>query len=423
MKAKTFNILILLLLGVCIAVWAVTATFGQSLQQNIRPILNLSAIVGMVFLFVQFLLSVRIRFVEDGFGLDKMLYFHRYSGRIAVGAFTLHGGLVFYNQWLRLGGFNLSTYVLIGLLALIALFVTAGLASTYKIMRIPYEAWKNIHLLNYIIFPVALVHVFNYSTPGSFFHYLWIAMALGFIAMLLYRLQRISTVRANVYTVSEVRKEADELWSLFFKGPKVVHKPGQFLILQLIRDGKRSAAHPFTISSAPDADLLSVTIKELGDFTATVGETKPGDKALLDYPYGVFSILNHTATDYCFIAGGIGITPFMSMLRHLYNAGDDRKITLFWGNQSDKYLAFQSELAEIMTKLPSLQIVLVMSHQPEWEGEKGFLNTEMMKRYHTFSENTRFFLCGPPAMTRAVLADLKKANIPVEQIHYEAFEL
>ncbi len=424
MKAKTFNIILLFTVGVCTAVWAATATFGQTFQQNIRPILNLSAIIGMIFLFVQFLLSVRVKFLEDGFGLDKMLFIHKkYSGRIAVAAFTVHGGLVFYSQWLRLGRLNLSTFVLVGLIVLIALFMTAGLASTYKLLKIPYEVWRNIHLVNYLIFPVAMLHVFNYSSPGSFFYYLWIALTAGFIGLALYRLSRIFAVRASPYTITEVRKETDELWSLFFSGPKLAHKPGQFSILQLIRDGQKSAAHPFTISSPPHAEQLSVTIKELGDFTGTIGDTKVGDKALIDYPYGVFSILNHTAGNYCFIAGGIGITPFMSMLRHLHHTGDDRKITLFWGNQSEKYLAFQPELETMMKDMPSLQIVLVMSHQPDWEGEKGFLTAEMMKKYHPFTDDTRFFLCGPPAMTKAVLANLKKANVPLDKIHYEAFEL
>jgi predicted ferric reductase len=423
MKRKTFNTILLLLIAVCVAVWAATTTFGDSLQQNIRPIYNLTAILGMIFLFAQFFLSMRIRFIEDGFGLDKMLYIHRYSGRIAVGAFSIHGGLIFYNQWLRLGRLNLSTYVLIGLLVLIAMFITAGLASTYKVLKIPYEVWKNVHLLNYFVFPFALLHVFNYSTPGTFFHYLWIAMGVGFALMVLYRISRIFTVRANPYTVAEVRQEADDLWSLFFKGRTVKHKPGQFMILQLIRDGKVSAAHPFTISSAPQADHLAVTIKDLGDFTGTIGKTKPGDKARIDCPYGVFSIVNHPASNYVFIAGGIGITPFMSMLRYLQTKGEDKRITLFWGNQSEKYLAFKPELEEIMRTLPSLQVVLVMSNQPDWEGEKGFLTADLMKKYDVFAEDTLFFLCGPPPMTRAVLAELKKTGVAKDRIHYEAFEL
>ena len=423
MKRKTFNTILLLLIALCVAVWFTTTTFWDSLQQNIRPILNLSAILGMIFLFTQFLLSMRIRFIEDGFGLDKMLYIHRYAGRLAVGAFSIHGSLVFYSQWLRVGRLSLSTYVLIGLLVLLAMFLTAGLASTYKVLKIPYEVWKNVHLLNYIVFPFALLHVFNYSTPGSFFHYLWILMAVGFALMVLYRMNRIITVRANPYTVAEVRQEADDLWSLLFKGRKVMHKPGQFMVLQLIRDGKVSAAHPFTISSAPQADHLAVAIKDLGDFTGTISKTKPGDRARIDCPYGVFSIVNHPSDKYVFIAGGIGITPFMSMLRYLQTKGEDKKITLFWGNQSEKYLAFRSELEEIMRDLPSLQVVLVMSNQSDWEGEKGFLTADLMKKYDAFVEDTRFFLCGPPPMTRAVLADLKKAGVENDRIHYEAFEL
>ncbi len=423
MKAKTFNAILITLLVISLGVWFTNAEFGPTWQRNLRPVLNLFAVLGMIFYFAQFILSIRTRFIEEGFGLDRMLQLHRYAGRIAVAFFTLHGLLVFLSQWIRNGSISISFNIAVGLVALLGLMVTAGLASTYKLLKLKYEIWKNIHLFNYILFPVALFHVYNNSDPGSFFYYLWILMGIGYAIILFQKAGHILSLRSNLYTVTEVKKENDELWSLYFTGKPKEYKPGQFMILQLIRGGQRDAPHPFTISSSPTSKNLSVSIKELGDFTQTIKDTKTGDLAMIDAPYGVFSILNHPASNYIFAAGGIGITPFMSMLRYLHDSKLEKRITLFWGNQSEGNLAFQSELEDIMHDNPALQIVLVMSNQKDWPGEKGYIDAGLMKKYHPFDGDTHFFLCGPPPMTRAVLKSLLGDGIPKDRIHFEVFEL
>ena len=76
-----------------------------------------------------------------------------------------------------------------------------------------------------------------------------------------------------------------------------------------------------------------------------------------------------------------------------------------------------------MKVIPSLQIILIMSEQLDWPGEQGFLTGYMMKKYHPFENDTRFFLCGPPPMTKAVLESLNKSGVAKDRIHYEVFEL
>lgn len=405
-----------------IYVWAATTTFGATIVDNLRPIQNIAAILGMLFFFVQYILSARVKILEDGFGLDKMLYLHQYFGRAAVFAFTIHGALVLNSQWRRLGHFNFTTYVIIGIVVLLAMYLTAGLASTYKFIRLPYQIWKNIHLINYVIFPLALLHAFNYANPGSFFYYVWVAMAAGFAALALYRLYRIFSIRRQPYTVSSVKQEAKDIWSLFFSGPDINHKPGQFLFVQLLRNGKLSEAHPFTITSSPESKEPAITIKELGDFTSTIKDTKEGDQAFIDAPYGIFSNLNVVSSDNIFIAGGIGITPFMSMLRYLKDNFDDQRITFFWGNRSEEYLCFQDELKDLLDEMPSFSLVIVMSDQKDWPGEKGFITADLIKKYHPWESYTQFFVCGPPPMTQSILKELKETDIDKKNIHYEMFD-
>lgn len=119
------------------------------------------------------------------------------------------------------------------------------------------------------------------------------------------------------------------------------------MILRLIYDGLVGEPHPFTISSSSSAEWLSVSIKTVGDFTEKIGTTKPGDYALIDAPYGRFSFLEFPAQKYLFIAGGIGITPFMSMLRFICDNRISREVLLLWGNRTERDIAFQDELDEM----------------------------------------------------------------------------
>lgn len=423
MKSHQFKFAIILFLVIVTFLWYTSSFFGNTPQSLIRPIYKIMAIWGTIFIYIQYVLSTRLRWLERNFGLDRMLHQHRYFGRAGVVAITIHGILVLYSQWLRLGRFNFSTFILIGIVALMGYYITAGLASTYKKINLRYETWKNIHLINYILFPISLFHVWNYSTKGSFFYYLWIFFAATYLMIIAYRVHRIHTINTHPYTIVAVAQEAVDTWSLYFKGSAIKHKPGQFMLISLLRQGKRSASHPFTISSSPDSDSISITPKELGDFTSTIKHTKLGDRAFIDAPYGIFSYLNLPQTNLVMLAGGIGITPFMSMLRYMKSYPYPYQITLLWGNKKEAQIAFKEELNQLAVALPSFKWIPVMSHQSDWNGETGYLSFELIQKYHQLNDDTHFLLCGPPPMTQAVLKFLSNAGISRNRVHFEVFEL
>lgn len=381
------------------------------------------AVTGLLFIFMQFVLSTKMKLIENGFGLDRMIRYHRNFGRIGLGLIFFHIITYLSFIWIQSGAITLVTFMWFGLTAFMGFTITAALAATYKKLGLAYEVWKNIHLANYVLFPVALIHVFNASRPGTPLYYIWIGFALGFAVIVLYKLFRFNQVRRSPYEVVEVRQEAQDIWSLFFKGQPLHYKPGQFMILQLLRDGKFSTAHPFTISSSPTRETLSVTPKELGDFTSTIKETKVGDQAFIDAPYGVFSFLNFDSPELVFIAGGIGITPIMSMLRYIYDKKINKKVTFFWGNKNESNLCFQNELEQMKKDMGNFQAVLVMSGQKDWDGEQGRINGKLIQKYLPDLSGKEFFICGPPPLTMAVISDLKSLDVPDKRIHHELFEL
>ena len=423
MKIRIFRILLTVFLVFVLYAWVNTNDLGPLDLYYLRHAGHFLGVLGVCFLFMQFVLTSRIKQLEEGFGLDRMLNEHRLYGRIGLLLIVLHFLFLIFYQWIEFGSISININFLYGIVALVGFSITAAIASTYKRLGIAYEVWKNIHLINYILFPVALVHVFLNARPGSLLFYLWLVLAAGYAALIFYRLYKIFYMRRHPFVVVEVRQEADDIWSIYFKGKNFSYKPGQFLMIQLMRNGNLSSSHPFSISSSPTRKHISITPKELGDFTSTIKDTKVGDQAFIDAPYGVFSFLNYDIGEMVFIAGGIGITPFMSMLRYINDRQLKKKVTLFWANKNKNNLCFQDELEKMQKEMYAFTAVLVMSGQDDWPGEQGRFNGKLLQKYLPDLEGKDFFVCGPPPMSKAVRAELEKLNIPLNKIHYEVFEL
>jgi predicted ferric reductase len=154
---------------------------------------------------------------------------------------------------------------------------------------------------------------------------------------------------------------------------------------------------------------------------------KPGMRVYVDGPYGSFSVDRHEhAKGFVFIAGGIGITPLLSMLRTLADRGDQRKLVLLYANKNRETIAFYDELVELQTKL-DLRVVHVLEAPPEgWQGERGFVNAEILNR-HLPAERDKnayeTFICGPKPMMDAVETALVKAGVFMGDFHSERFDM
>ena len=423
MKEKKFWLLsAFVFIVVGFAWWLTIPAFTEEVNV-LRQLNRLAAVLGFMLFLFQFLLSARVKIIEQGFGLDKMLKYHRVVGRMALGFLMLHPILWFVYEAQAGIPFFITIFRVIGIVSLLGVLVTASVASLYKKMNLPYELCLNIHKANYVLFPLVFVHVFANAVVGSLLFYIWISFAFCYAILVVYKLNREHYIRRNPYEVVEVKEEAKGVWGLSFKGHPFSYMPGQFMHLRLVRDGVVSSSHPFTLSSSPTREWVSVTAKDLGDFTHTLKETKVGDQAYIDAPYGVFSLLNCTCDRLVFIAGGIGITPFISMLRYMYDKGLDKQVTLFWGNKDDQGICFQDELSKMANEMDHFQLVYVMSRQEDWDGEKGRINQDLIKKYILDLSKHEYFVCGPPPMSRAAMDALQTLGIPKQKIHHEVFEL
>jgi predicted ferric reductase len=138
-----------------------------------------------------------------------------------------------------------------------------------------------------------------------------------------------------------------------------------------------------------------MSIRNLGDFTS-------GKRVYLDGPYGAFTIGN-PADMHVLIAGGIGITPMMSMIRTLADRGDSRPVILFYGSKDWESITFREDLETLNARL-DLTIGHVLENPPTgWTGERGFITAEMLKRHlpPPYAE-LEYFICGPNVMMDAI---------------------
>lgn len=167
---------------------------------------RLMAVIGFVFIFMQFITSSRLKLFEEGFGLSRMIAYHRNFGRIGLFIITLHPILFLTFMAIVVGSVRIRPFLWIGIISLIGFFITAMFALFHKKWGVAYKVWINIHRANYFIFPFVLIHVFMGTSPGSLLYYLWIAFALAFIAIIIRKLYLIVHARKKA---AEVKQEAE----------------------------------------------------------------------------------------------------------------------------------------------------------------------------------------------------------------------
>jgi len=256
---------------------------------------------------------------------------------------------------------------------------------------------------------------------------LWIGMTIFWIGLLLYvRLFKPLFMLRRPYRVAEVCAERGDTTTLVMRPEGHAgfrFKPGQFGWLTLWASPFRITGHPFSFSSSAEAadGRVEMTIRNLGDFTSAVKAVKVGQRVYLDGPYGAFTIGNPTDM-HVLIAGGIGITPMMSMIRTLADRGDTRPLVLLYGSKDLESLTFREELDTLKARL-DLKIVYVLSQAPDgWTGETGRITAEVFKRHlpPAYADH-EYFICGPDVMMDAIETALGEMKVPLARYHSERY--
>jgi len=240
--------------------------------------------------------------------------------------------------------------------------------------------------------------------------------------------------RRFTWDVERTERETHDTTSLVLSradgaGAFAARRAGQFATLRVRRPMGWSEPHPFTISCPPGGDSLRFTIKASGDFSTAIGKVAAGTPVLCEGPYGVFCPDFARERNVVMIAGGVGITPFLSAIRHAATVAPEARITLIWGNKTRADIIAADELAQL-ARTPLLTLVHVLSQADDApvadapDGvafETGFVGADILKRRIDPAAAT-YYLCGPKPMQRFVLAALREAfGVKPGQVERELF--
>ncbi len=428
--------IIIYVLIITLPVW-LAAWLGKGAGGIINDVARNLGLMGFMILMLQPVIAARIRWIERAFGLDILIRFHKHMAVAAASLLLLHPLLLSlgHGSWQLLIGLNLPWYIWVGKGVLVLVLVNVLVSLYQGKIGLTFEKWRLGHDL---MAPAILFFIFLHSWFAgddldlASMKGLWLAMAITAAGVFLYHtLVRPVFLRRHPYRVQEVVQETEDVWTVKLIPPPErrieEYLPGQFHFLTFFRDRTLPVEeHHWTISSSPtQKDFISSTIKESGDFTATIGKTRVGDTAAVHGPFGRFSYALHPEErDLVFLVGGIGITPIMAMIRHMRDLGDTRSVMLLYANRSQDQIVFRDALDRIAEGgRPRLTVVHVLS-RPEnnWTGETGHVDGRMIEKYCGPSlENKVFYVCGPPGMAESLLKALDQRGVSKRRIRQEIF--
>lgn len=396
--------------------------------------------IALVAMAIQFVTSGRFEAVSGRLGIDKIMAFHKIAARWVLLALLLHPLFYVLPTWAddpALGTERLIAYLtlphyrtgVVALVALLVLVITAVLRD-----RLPwrYEMWRATHVvLGLVAIGGGLHHAMTtgrFSAMGPVPGLWWaIGLVIMTVMLVLYG-WRWAKLHQEPWQLASVTKLADRLWELDIqptqKNQALGYTAGQFVWMT---EGARRFPlfdHPFSIADSPQRPGLSLIIKEVGDFTNTIGELAPGTAIGIDGPYGEFTLAAHSGDCILLIAGGVGIAPVMGLLRDLVARQDPRPVRLAYAVGDPANVACRPEI-EAAQQVLDLQAMLISEKDgANWDGLVGRLTQDRLRAlmHGLDPQRTVALICGPGPMVTAVSDTLLELGLPMHKVVYERFD-
>lgn len=382
--------------------------------------------IGVTLLVWQLVLGARAvsgLFFEN---LAQKIKLHKWLGTYGVLLVFLHPLLIVYSyreSWFYSLLPNFSTefekHVTFGRLAMTSLAII-WVTSAIVRGRIAFRPWKYIHYLAYPALLFSLLHVpevgGSYGEKGI--QFFWYCLVIISLLALLLRARFYFGYGKLQFTVIENKPLNQFVHQLRLKPvTRSIHvRTGQYVYIQL---GLVGESHPFTVLdyNTKNGELL-IAYKTFGSFTKKLETIPPQANVYIDGPYGVFTAeLELSDAPVVFIAGGIGITPFV---KHALRT--DHNHFLFSANQTNENAVYQAVLKNHMGKR-YIDVFSKESSQANNEGntEYGMVRAELIKKYIADPKQYDYYICGPKPMMVAVRSELQSLGIDTSRIYTEEF--
>ena len=316
--------------------------------------------------------------------------------------------------------FHNQLYINLGVISfwLFIIFIITTLLRSK--LKLSYNTWKILHKFTGIALILAFIHIVLLPKDNSTYLFnLWLIGTTGAgIASWIYYEFVYKILTPNYkYKISEIKRAGDIFKiKLMPTNGKMQYKPGQFAYLSFIKSAVEKEIHPFTLTSHPSEEELSFAIKILGDYTATLDKLKVGDVAQVWGPHGrLANKLLKTNKDVVFIGGGIGIAPFLGMIKEAKRNMKNKNISLFYCTKYKCDVCFNTELKNSFENNPNFFYLNKCSRID------GRLSTSEITEKVRDVKNTLVFMCGPNRMIKPIVASLTSWGFPKNNIIVENF--
>ncbi|MDT7705107.1 MAG: hypothetical protein QOG20_714 [Pseudonocardiales bacterium] len=419
--------------------WLATAP-DEPTWSRLSVLTGLFALSAMVCAAV---LPSRLRSVNRAFGIEGVIEVHRFLGVGAAVLVMLHLACVVAADPSAVALLDVPTAphraqaAVAATTALGALVVSALMR---RHLRLSYEFWRWTHIglgSAAVLFSALHVWWLDHVVQQAAMLVTLTVLVLVLLAVAAYRwVWRGLLDPSTEFMVMEVRAESPTV-STVVLGPRRRRRhshasaaadwafaPGQFAWIRL-RRSPAAEEHPFTIASSAHLDHTEFTVRHTGDFTRALRTLRPGSPVWVDGPHGAFTSDIGVCDGFVLIAGGVGITPMMSMLRTAADRGDPRPYRLVVVAGSPEDLLFREELGFLCHSL-DLEVTELLRRPPDgWEGHTGDLGVSLFAMVLGTVERPEaldYFLCGPPGLVDDALDVLDVMDVPASRIHTELFD-
>lgn len=387
------------------------------------PLVETARMVGLASMLLwalSLLLMLRLKIIEERVGgLDRLYYLHHLCGGMAYLAMLAHplpllfagspGDLLAILHW------PLAT----GWAAL--LLMMAMMLATF-LLPLAYARWKQVHALSAPAFVLAGAHAIALA-PGALSPDRLLAGAallIGCICLAIRYLMETGRLRSLPYRVEKVTRPTPDITEIVLSPDRLMVRPraGQFIFAAFF-DGTRfhgcGEFHPFTVvSSDPGSGRFSLLVKALGDCTRHLTQVEVGTRARVEGPYGTFLKSMDPARRQLWIAGGIGVTPFVSAAAALPPASEAVDLCYIAASEADA--VGLGELRHHAARNGRLAVHALLGAR-----DLAAIRAEIRTLVPDFAKR-QIFMCGPPGLVDGLRHALMQAGASAHDIHSERFD-
>lgn len=392
----------------------------SSFELTLTSIGQIAGLIGLSLFAFNTFLSARFKWIEKVFGpLNRIYVYHHISGIVVWILLIIHPlGLLstygirllfpYYGNWAR--NLGLASLLFFDTLIIITLFI-----------KIPYHIWKNTHRFLGVVLAMGAIHSFfvpsDISTNTPLKLYMGTILIISLGAYVFHSVLGKKFIKKTSFIVTKVTPLSNSTVtevSLTPANKQLNFIPGQFGFFTF-NHPQYLESHPFSFTSSPQEQVLTIAAKNSGDYTSHLSKLPTATTAQVEGPFGHFSYVFHTRPRQIWVAGGIGITPFVSMAKSLPQSGF--QVDLYYAVKTESEAVYVNHFNQVSKTNPNFRFFL-------WNSEKsGHISAANILSPQEDLKKLDVFICGPLPMMKSLRTQFNQMNVRHSHIHTEEFSL